>query len=288
MMLLAVSFYYPPMAEPRAIQVARLLKELDMPTALVCADYEHEAVRQDAKLVKDSEVFLEACSRVPFAVTGWRRIPNSLASRISLPIWNKTPDYLSPWRNAALQAVDDLIKPKSFVPDVLATFASPFTDHLVGLKLKKRYGWPWVAHFSDPWVDNPFTKYDRLSKAINTSLERKVVLCADRIVFSSEETVELVMAKYPPSLHSKVRVIPHAFDPQLFGGGAVSSHESLLTIRYLGDLYKRRTPKPLFEALRLLHSIDPTALAGFRFEIVGSVYDIPANDLTMEGLPEGL
>lgn len=276
------------MAEPRAIQVGRLLRGLNLPTALVCADYEHDAVRQDAQLLKEGEAFLEVCVRAPFAVTGWRRIPNGLASRVSLPIWNKTPDYLSPWRHAALRAIARLISERSFIPNVLTTFAQPFTDHIIGLKLKERYGWPWVAHFSDPWVDNPYTKHDSLTKAINRALERKVVLSADRLVFTSEETVALVMAKYPGEVLSKVRVVPHAFDPKLFPDTDVKRTDSPITIRYLGDLYKRRSPKPLFEALKRLSLSDPNSLKGLRFEIVGAIYDISAADLSLEGLPEDL
>ena len=33
---------------------------------------------------------------------------------------------------------------------------------------------PWLAHMSDPWVDNPFVTYGALSGALNRSLERSL------------------------------------------------------------------------------------------------------------------
>ncbi|HEX8097771.1 MAG TPA: hypothetical protein VF507_07025, partial [Pyrinomonadaceae bacterium] len=68
--LLAVSFTYPPLALPRAVQVARLLKHLSLGTVLVCADYDERGVRKDSTLVADAEGFLKKVLRVPFSLSG--------------------------------------------------------------------------------------------------------------------------------------------------------------------------------------------------------------------------
>ena len=36
------------------------------------------------------------------------------------------------------------------------SFAQPWTNHLVGMRLHRDSGLPWVAHFSDPWIDSPY------------------------------------------------------------------------------------------------------------------------------------
>jgi glycosyltransferase involved in cell wall biosynthesis len=286
--LLAVSFTYPPLALPRAVQVARLFKHLAAETVLVCADYDEKDVRKDSTLVAEAEASLKKVLRVPFSLAGWRGRASSLAYRYRLPVWDKTPDQHRSWKAAVLKRVESYLRETGSLPDALVTFGSPMSDHLIGLELKKRYGLPWLAHFSDPWVDNPFNKHDRLTRALNRALERKVMLAADRLIFTSEETVELVMSKYPTALRAKARVLPHAFDASLFPAQAIEHADSKLRIRYLGDLYGRRTPQPLVDALRLLLASEPASLADVSFELIGPTYDLPLERLKLETLPEGL
>lgn len=285
--LLAISFTYAPNAFPRAVQVARLLKHLDASTALICADYDEKDGRKDLALVAEAESFLEKIVRVPFSIPGWKNRLGGIAYRLNLPAWNKTPDQYRSWKSPVLKAITKLMQDAHYSPDILVTFGAPMSDHLIGLELKKRYQLPWVAHFSDPWVDNPFGNYDSLTRALNTSMERRVMKQADRLVFTSQETLELVMAKYTEELRAKARILPHAFAPELFKA-RTKSNNSKLTIRYLGDLYGRRTPAPLFSALEHLLASEPAALEDVCFELIGSTYDLPLKKLGLEKLPAGL
>lgn len=269
------------------MQVARLLKHMRASTVLVCADYDERDVRKDPTLVAEAESFLEKTLRVPFRISGWKNRAGGIAYRLNLPVWDKKPDRHISWKRPVLDAVAGLVRETSYKPDVLVTFGAPMSDHLIGLELKKRYRWPWAAHFSDPWVDNPFSNYDPLTRALNASLERRVVKSADRVIFTSEETLELVMAKYPEEFRAKARVVPHAFDPELFGTRP-ENRDSRLTIRYLGDLYGRRTPGPLFDALSRLLASDAAALADARFELIGPTYDLSLEKLGLGNLPDGL
>ena len=38
------------------------------------------------------------------------------------------------------------------------TTSTPYTAHLIGLRLKRRFGLPWVADFRNPWVANTAVK----------------------------------------------------------------------------------------------------------------------------------
>ena len=284
--MLAVSFGYPPAASPRAVQVARLLKHLKVRTTLVCADYDDKD-RIDPTLVREAEAPLARCLRVPFARSAPRNLLTRVAYRLDLPLVDKAPDQFTPWKPAVLSTVESFLRGGDYRPDVLATFGSPMSDHLIGLTLKRRLGVPWVAHFSDPWVDNPFLPYDRLTRQLNRALERRVLREADRLVFTSEETVELVASKQGRAVAEKARVLGHAFEPELFDP-AVAREGSGLVVRYLGDFYGGRSPAPLFEALRRLLSTEPAALAGVRFELVGSKGKGQLEEAGIATLPEGL
>ena len=66
------------------------------------------------------------------------------------------------------------------------------SDHLLGLRLKRKPALPWVEHFSDPWSDNPFRRRFFLSNFLNRRYEAQVVRHADRVIFTSLETLDLV------------------------------------------------------------------------------------------------
>jgi glycosyltransferase involved in cell wall biosynthesis len=284
--LLAVSFCYPPFAYPRAVQVARLLRHAGASTVLVCGDEEGD--RKDLTLEPGAEEFLAACLRVPFRAAPWRRQVSRVASRFRLPLWDRTPDAYSPWQRPALAALEDFRRGNGYTPDALVTFGQPFSDHLIGLELQRRHGWPWAAHFSDPWVDNPFGRFDRLTRRFNAALERKVMAAATRLIFTSEETLDLVMAKYPQQWRARARVLPHAFDPRWYARAATASAGPKVVLRYLGELYGRRSPRPLLDALRLINSSDPATLEDVRVEFVGGVEESMISGDALAGLPPGL
>ena len=267
--LLAISFAYPPAASPRAIQVARLLKHLRTSTTLICAAYEDKD-RIDQTLVQEVEAPPLRCIRVPLIRGGFDSLISRIAYRFDLPIIDKLPDQFRSWKPAVLAAVDQLVQQTDYAPDMIVTFGSPMSDHLIGLALKKRFNVPWLAHFSDPWADNPFLRYDSLTKRLNRDLERRVLRTADRLIFTSEETVKLVTSTHPSEVNEKARVLPHAYEPEAFHNASPRTESSTLVVRHLGDLYEPRTPRPLFAAVKRLFELEPDTLSGVKFELIGS------------------
>ena len=285
--LLAVSFAFPPLALPRSIQVARLLKHLPTSTVLVCCDQE-EGIRKDSTIEPDAEPKLRKCLRVPFSHTGWGRLANKVAHRLELPLWNKSPDQYVSWKGPVLRAIDQYARSENYAPDSLVTFGYPMSDHLVGLELKKVFGVPWIAHFSDPWVGNIYTEvgHDRWTDARNRALERKVAETADRLIFTSQETVDMVMAKYSPEIRAKARVLPQSFDTASFA--ALQHEKNGLIIRHTGWFYGPRTPRPLFNALSAILSSSPALLAGVKLELIGDIDPKTIAESGLETLPADL
>jgi glycosyltransferase involved in cell wall biosynthesis len=300
--LLAVSFAFPPLAYPRSIQVARLLKYVSLRTVLVCAD-ERDA-RKDPTLEPDAASQLEALLRVPFSVSRARAYANAAAHRLRPALWNRwnrRPDQYAAWKSAALRAVETYARANHYAPDAIVTFSQPTTDHLVGLELKKRFRVPWIAHFSDPWVENPFYSTDAPTRDFNLAAERAVCESADRLVFTSAETVELVMSKHPHVWREKSRVLPQCFDPQLYPARASQDEErtrsdddarisddARIVIRHVGNFYGARTPAPLLRALAVLADADESLLRGVAFELIGVTDPSLVAREVAESLPAGL
>jgi len=137
----------------------------------------------------------------------------------------------------------------------LVSFAQPWSDHLVGLRVHRETGLPWVAHFSDPWADSPYaTPHQR---AIWRRMEEDVVREAAAVVFVTSETVELVMAKYPDEWRRKAFVVPHGFEAGLHTAAPPRETERPRPMRivHTGRFYAGvRTPLALLQALARLRS----------------------------------
>ncbi|MCU1266079.1 MAG: hypothetical protein JWM21_2397 [Acidobacteria bacterium] len=267
--------------------MARLLAGLKFATVLVCGNEYAADDRIDHNLSPRAEDFLEKCIRVPFSQPAWKRATAKVAYQFNIRLWEKTPDRYRDWKPAVLHAIENFSRDSNYHPDVLTTFGTPMSDHLIGLELKKKYGVPWIAHFSDPWVENEFKGYNSFTRGINVALERKVVEAADRLIFTSDETVALVMGKYRDELRSKTRVLSHAFESGLFDLAEQQSGSGIV-IRYVGDLYGRRTPAPLFHALAEMAAADPDLLKDVCFEFVGSITDFKLSEVGFDRLPDGL
>ena len=282
--LLAISFYYPPANNPRAVQVARVLNRVKLPISLVCAGYEDLNDRRDSKLTVQSESFLHEIMRVPFKRASLLRYAARVAHKIGRPFWEELPDDSRMWKSSVVNRTQSWFARGNASP-VVVTFGSPMSDHLIGLELKRRHNMPWLAHFSDPWTDNPFKKFNWLTRNANLSYERSVMESANRLLFTSEETIDLVMAKYPPSLREKAVVVPHSFEPEQY---PVSERPEFITVRFLGDMYGPRTPKPLFDALIMIGKENPRFLEGVCFEFVGSMCELDVTQMGYNDLPERL
>ncbi len=306
MNLLALSYYAPPQLTPQAIQVARLLYHLDANVTLVhgrdphCPDgfgqYPDFFQRISALGVDDPGPPLKGA---------WHR-----AALRALPCYGACPDRLGPWRRAACQRA--LAQIRSRRPDVLASFGMPMSDHLLGLALKRRTGLPWLAHFSDPWADNPFHRTTALEHRLNLVLERRVIAHADQLVFTTERTLELVMGKYPPSWRQRAAVLPHAWDLGHFclpsgpgqqgnqgcgqghgpghgqGDGMGRGMAGRHIVRHIGACYGTRSPQPLFAALARIASTRPRRLDGVAFELIGPVAPAFLRSPALRSLPPGL
>lgn len=184
-----------------------------------------------------------------------------------MPLYARVPDEFRAWVPRAEAATVARLARSDFKPDVLATFGEPMSDHLLGLRLAARLKLPWLAHFSDPWADSAFRRHDWLANIVNRRLEKQVIAQADRVVFVSQETLDLVMAKYPAAWREKARVVPHSFDPALFPPRAPCG--KTIVVRHIGNFYGHRSPVPLFRALNLIIGSAPQALADVRIELVG-------------------
>jgi hypothetical protein len=285
MRLLAISFMLPPMLYPQAIQIGRLLEGCNLDLVTVNGRFLAQGQGPKGPDFGAGQRFIQ---RLEF---GHQAPLSGIAHRLAmwlLPFYGRSPDEFLAWSQAAVQGTSAWLQQNPCAVDLMASFGEPMSDHLVGLSLKRATGLPWLAHFSDPWVDNPFRSMQPLANWRNRQLEAAVVAEADSLVFTSDETCALVMAKYPTKWRDKAFVLPHSFNPQEFHRQQQEKPSADVVLRYLGNFYGHRTPFPLFLALDRLYHRDPQALQGVRVELVGATPRWMRWHPALRRLPPGL
>ena len=175
-----------------------------------------------------------------------------------LPALRDRPDPKWVWITRAANAAIAASSRTTF--DGLATFAQPWSDHLVGLRVHRATRLPWVAHFSDPWIDSPYWRGSEAQRRAAAKMEAAVIRDATALVFVTDEAASLVMRKYPDEWRRKVAVVPHGFDPAALKGPPHRGESGPMRVVYTGRFYDGlRTPSALLRAVARLNTEEPLA-----------------------------
>ncbi|HEX8029584.1 MAG TPA: glycosyltransferase [Vicinamibacterales bacterium] len=269
--LLAISWEMPPLSGPRAVQVTRTLLALAQRgwhSRTICFDARSQRYQQDY-MVSPEDLSGGAVRRLPvpspeewlFFRALWRLVP---------PL-KHLPDEKRVWMPSAIAEGRRALGEQPV--DVVVSFGQPWSDHLVGLALHRDSGVPWVAHFSDPWIDSPYQGGTRWTRHRAAAMEREVVSTANRLVFVNRQTLERVMRKYPEEWKNRAHVVPQGHEGKTTTSAA-PRRDGPLRIVYTGRFYEGvRTPELFLEAIAELHRASP--LQGrLEFELVGAHMEV--------------
>ncbi len=274
--ILGVTYAFPPMAFPQSIQISRLLASLDVSIVVICGS--DSSARNDETIAPNIEQHFEHIIRIPFYRPKILRYTDEILYRCYLS-WT-IPDVYKIWVSKALKYFFKWQKEVGYKPDLIMTFGMPMSDHLFGLRFKKLTEIPWIAHFSDPWVDSLFNHYHPLTKWLNKCMEYQVICKADALIFTSPETIKMVMRKYPPSWVNKSFYVPHSYDQMLFPPEN-KPPEGIYIMRSIGGLFEPRSPEPFLKALEIIKSENSSLLKDVLVEFVGPLFrkyrDLPSN-----------
>lgn len=262
------------MLYPRSIQVARTLRYLPQDrwrSTVVCARAEDDAAGDILDRELDDR-YGGSYLKAPVSLDEPMKPPRRVFDRWRRRLFPTEDTQEAAWVDRGADRVLSCGRVDGC--DVLVTFAQPWSDHLIGLRVRRRLGRPpWVAHFSDPWVDSPYYEgVDPVTRRSHERLERRIIRLADAVVFVTQETADLVMRKYPDAYRSKVHVIPHCFDPELAQNLAVAKRppSSRLRIMHTGNLLSgKRTPDGLLDSLVQLQD-DPDLRGAIEFTFIGA------------------
>ena len=159
--------------------------------------------------------------------------------------------------------------------EVMVTWSQPHSAHLVGLKLKSslKVSPKWIAHFSDPWVSNPYFEIKYWVKWINKKLFTTVVSEADAISVTNSYALKAEEGFLNAGVLKKVHVVPHSYLSSMYPEKIINSSSGSIIIRYIGSFYGLRRPDPILSVLALLEENEPRIAEKLKVEFIGSKLD---------------
>jgi glycosyltransferase involved in cell wall biosynthesis len=177
------------------------------------------------------------------------------------------PDARIGWYFTAVRPAATIIQKEEI--DAILVSSPPHSLQLIGRKLARITGKPFLADFRDPWTDIHY--YDQsnrkgFARRIDAWLERSVLRACHRLI-----TVSPALAR---QLHAKVeklnfQVIYNGFDPDDFSDNSTSPKAEKFVLSYIGNLKANQNPAALWKVLAELLATDSDFAGHFKLEFVG-------------------
>lgn len=266
MHILLLSYAFPPVAAAEAYVAAKEiagLKEKNIKIDVIALSPKVSAMTEDISIDTYISRFYQNIWRV--GLPGWFLKLMRWIPRVCTVLCQFPDKFIF-----ANQEVLHLLKEIDLAYyDLVITRSQWHSMHLVGCWLKEKHpGLLWVAHFSDPWVDNPLAWHFSIIDWFCKKWEKRVVELADKITVTTPETIDLMFQKYPTKYRKKAVCIPHSYDEELYDKNIQRSFDKYI-IRCLGGFYGARSPRPFFCAVNRIAKEDPRALKDVCIEFYG-------------------
>ena len=126
------------------------------------------------------------------------------------------PDPRCLWINPSVKYLKKYLKEHPV--DLIVSTGPPQSMHIIGMKLARETGLPWIADFRDPWTRIFYFKHlsmMRITERWHHRMEKKVLDSADAIVAVSP----LVQQDFQAMTQTDVELITNGFDECDFPGG---------------------------------------------------------------------
>ena len=248
--VLVLAYYFPPMGlsgVQRTVKFVKYLPEFGwQPTVLTVEPRGYFAY--DESLLKDVEHARIVRTRswdptrlfrrrqaVALPEESKRRILSGLSQSLFIP------DNKIGWFPAARRAAMRLLLAEPF--DAVLSTAPPYTSHVLGASLARKFRIPLVLDFRDDWIGNPRHVYPTpWHRSAGARLERSALKASSRVVVINEEIGRNLSFRNPALSSEKVHVIPQGFDPEDFAGRQKPSKGEKFTLLYSGIFYDAQTP----------------------------------------------
>lgn len=153
--------------------------------------------------------------------------------------------------------------------DVIVTTGPPHSLHLIGLRLHKALGLPWIPDFRDPWSKMYYLKHLGMTRRTTRRIE-----AMEQQVLDSASTVlavtPLVQADFSARTKTPVAMITNGYDESDFPGGAEPA-DGYFNLTHTGLLAQDGNPLAFWTLLGEMAAADPLLKEKLRLRLSGKV-----------------
>ena len=193
------------------------------------------------------------------------------------------PDPRILWLHPSVRFLKEYLK--GHPVDAIVTTGPPQSMHLIGLKLSKATGLPWIADFRDPWTKMFYFKHlglTRRSEEKHHQLEKEVLDGATRIIAVSP----MVQKDFQAMTSTPVELITNGFDEEDFN--REFELDEYFNITHTGLFASDGNPETLWKVLADKCSSDEEFKKSLRIRLVGKTDKEIIDSIVSAGLGQNL
>ena len=175
--------------------------------------------------------------------------------------------------------------------DLIVSTGPPQSMHIIGMKLARQTGLPWIADFRDPWTRIFYFKHlsmTRTTERWHKKMEKKVLDAASAVVAVSP----LVQQEFQEMTQTTVELITNGFDECDFAGAACTEasegRDKDFIITHTGLFAADGNPSVLWETLRDKCMKDPVFKDRLKIKLIGKTDRQITESIEAAGLGENL
>jgi glycosyltransferase involved in cell wall biosynthesis len=245
-----VAYHYPPCTGSsgiqRALTFSRYLPECGWDPVVLSAHPRAYEARSDDQL---ADIPAGVPVHRAFALDAKRH----LSFRGRYPGFLAVPDRWATWALGAVPLGMKLVR--RYRPAAIWTTYPIATAHLIGFRLQRRTGLPWIADFRDSMTEEGYPSDPRQFRAFR-EIERRAMEHAAKVVFTTPGAVRMYRERYPSVPAERFVALPNGYDEAPFAeaeralGADAGGVRGPLTLVHSGILYpSERDPRPFFDAV---------------------------------------
>lgn len=171
--------------------------------------------------------------------------------------------------------------------DVMVTTGPPQSMHLIGLRLHRLTGIPWVADFRDPWTKMHYFKHLELGRRAlrkHLRLEREVLDGCNAVV----AVTPMVQADFRAMTSTPVHLVTNGYDATDFEAVLSKRTDGTFRVVHTGLFASDGDPVKVWEALASRRAADPSFAAVLRIRLAGKVDPEIVESIRSFGLGDNL
>lgn len=267
--VLVIAYYFPPMGLSGVQRTTKFVRYLSnygwYPVVLTVAPGGYYAYDQSLlQEVEDAGVeIIRTGSLDPTrlykpgkAVELPRESFRKLMNRVSQTIF--IPDNKIGWKKTAVKKVQTFIDKYNF--ELVFSTAPPFTDHIIGRDISRKFNLPLVLDYRDAWLDYQFAFYPTpIHRYAHFRLEKSCLHAASKVVVVNRKIKIKILEQHPFLHYNDVNIISQGYDPADFTVDSLPPQPDSHTMRitHTGTFIEDITPAPLLHAVAKIYNENP-------------------------------